>query len=85
MSGFGCNSDLSNIEMGRTITVKWRGKPVFIRHITPAEINSKTFPMEHLRDQETDVDHRTLMGIRSVLVCPHLGCVPIETLETLVE
>jgi ubiquinol-cytochrome c reductase iron-sulfur subunit len=24
--------DLSNIEPGQTVTVKWRGKPVFIRH-----------------------------------------------------
>lgn len=24
--------DLSNIQPGQTVTVKWRGKPVFIRH-----------------------------------------------------
>lgn len=24
--------DLSNIQEGQTVTVKWRGKPVFIRH-----------------------------------------------------
>ncbi len=27
--------DLSNIEMGKTITVKWRGKPVFILSLIP--------------------------------------------------
>ena len=30
--------DLSGVEEGMSITVKWRGKPVFIRHRTPAEI-----------------------------------------------
>ena len=30
--------DLSGIEEGMAITAKWRGKPVFIRHRTPAEI-----------------------------------------------
>lgn len=24
--------DLKNIQEGQTVTVKWRGKPVFIRH-----------------------------------------------------
>ena len=30
--------DISQIEVGQAITVKWRGKPVFIRHRTPEEI-----------------------------------------------
>merc|ERR1712224_435824 len=32
--------DVSAVEEGQTITVKWRGKPVFIRHRTPDEIAS---------------------------------------------
>ena len=28
------------IEVGQAITVKWRGKPVFIRHRTPEEIKA---------------------------------------------
>jgi ubiquinol-cytochrome c reductase iron-sulfur subunit len=71
--------DLSNIEMGKTVTVKWRGKPVFIRRRTPEEIAFEdAVPMEHLRDQETDVDRTLNQEFIVVLgICPHLGCVPI--------
>ena len=31
--------DLSNISVGQSVTVKWRGKPVFIRRRTTEEIN----------------------------------------------
>ena len=30
--------DLSNISIGQSITVKWRGRPVFIRRRTQEEI-----------------------------------------------
>ena len=47
--------DLSKIEMGNTITVKWRGKPVFVRRRTEAEIaKANETPMSELRDPETD-------------------------------
>lgn len=42
-------------QVGQTITVKWRGKPIFIRHRTKAEIDKESaVPMAELRDQETD-------------------------------
>jgi ubiquinol-cytochrome c reductase iron-sulfur subunit len=71
--------DLSNVEMGKTITVKWRGKPVFIRRRTPEEIAKEaSVPMEHLRDQEADADRTLKPEFIVVLgICPHLGCVPI--------
>ena len=31
--------DVSDIAEGSTVTVKWRGKPVFIRHRTEQEIS----------------------------------------------
>jgi len=71
--------DLSNIEMGKTVTVKWRGKPVFIRRRTPEEIAKEgEVPMDYLRDQEKDSD-RTLNPEYIVVlgICPHLGCVPM--------
>ena len=47
--------DLSKIEPGNTITVKWRGKPVFVRRRTEAEIaKANETPMSELRDPETD-------------------------------
>jgi ubiquinol-cytochrome c reductase iron-sulfur subunit len=71
--------DLSEVEMGKTITVKWRGKPVFIRRRTPEEIAAEdAVPMSHLRDQESDADRCIKQEFMVVLgICPHLGCVPI--------
>lgn len=51
--------DLSSIEPGNTITVKWRGKPVFIKHRTEEEISkAKDEDISKLRDPEED-DART--------------------------
>lgn len=72
--------DLGHVEPGNTITVSWRGKPIFIRHRTPEEIAEvEAVPMAHLRDQETD-EERCLKPEYAVVVgiCTHLGCVPIS-------
>merc|ERR1719330_2313812 len=72
--------DLSEIDMGKTITVKWRGKPVFIRHRTEDEIaGENAVPMAHLRDQEADEERVHKAEWLVVLgICTHLGCVPIS-------
>lgn len=72
--------DLSHVEPGNTITVSWRGKPIFIRYRTPEEIaDLRDVPMAHLRDQELDED-RTIKDEFAVVIgiCTHLGCVPIS-------
>ena len=72
--------DLSEIAAGKTVTVKWRGKPVFIRHRTPGEISTEAgVNMAHLRDQEAD-SARTIKPQWLVVlgICTHLGCVPIS-------
>ena len=49
--------DLNDVEEGSTITVKWRGKPVFIRNRSEKEVAKEAgVSMAHLRDQETDED-----------------------------
>ncbi|MDG1436485.1 MAG: ubiquinol-cytochrome c reductase iron-sulfur subunit [Rickettsiaceae bacterium] len=73
--------DIANIEPGRTLTVKWRGKPVFITHRTEEEINeAKNTPMKDLKDPEEDSE-RVKSGHEKWLVtigiCTHLGCVPL--------
>merc|ERR1712232_272963 len=72
--------DLGDISEGTTVTVKWRGKPVFIRHRTQAEITTEAnAPMVHLRDQENDFDRVHNPKWLVVLgICTHLGCVPIS-------
>ena len=71
--------DISGVEEGMSITVVWRGKPVFIRHRTADEIaSSEAVSLDELRDPETDASRvesaewLVVMGI-----CTHLGCVPI--------
>ncbi|KAG2496490.1 hypothetical protein HYH03_005315 [Edaphochlamys debaryana] len=71
--------DLSGVQEGETITVKWRGKPVFIRHRTDAEIaQSAEVAMAELRDPQKDVDRAINPKYLVVVgICTHLGCVPI--------
>ncbi|GMH38626.1 hypothetical protein BSKO_06510 [Bryopsis sp. KO-2023] len=71
--------DTSNIEVGQTITVKWRGKPVFIRRRETSDIEkANDVDMSSLRDPETDLDRAPQPEWLVVVgVCTHLGCVPI--------
>ena len=72
--------DIGNLEAGNAICVKWRGKPVFIRSRTPAEIEqAQAVDVKELRDPETDADRVQKEELLVVLgVCTHLGCVPIN-------
>ena len=72
--------DLSSLEEGQAITVKWRGKPVFVRHRTSEEIkNAKEALIDDMRDPEKDSDRVTNEKyIVLVGVCTHLGCVPLN-------
>jgi ubiquinol-cytochrome c reductase iron-sulfur subunit len=72
--------DLTKVVLGQQVVVKWRGKPLFVRHRTPKEI-SEAVAADHadLRDPQTD-DSRHKAGKPEWLiligVCTHLGCVP---------
>jgi ubiquinol-cytochrome c reductase iron-sulfur subunit len=71
--------DLSKIQPGTTTTVKWRGKPVFIRRRTADEIaKENAVDMGELRDKQADADRtQNPEWLVVVGVCTHLGCVPI--------
>ena len=70
--------DLSPIEPGQSITVVWRGKPVFIRHRTEEEIaQAEAVDVSSLRDKETDeVRVQKSQWLVTIGICTHLGCVP---------
>ncbi|TFK93058.1 ubiquinol-cytochrome c reductase iron-sulfur subunit [Polyporus arcularius HHB13444] len=71
--------DLASIPEGKNAIIKWRGKPVFIRHRTPDEIEeARNTDWKSLRDPESD-EARTKKPEWLVMlgVCTHLGCVPI--------
>ena len=71
--------DLSDISIGQSITVKWRGRPVFIRRRTQEEIvDANSVDVASLRDPIEDKD-RVQKEEWLVMegVCTHLGCVPL--------
>ncbi|KAI9059674.1 ubiquinol-cytochrome c reductase iron-sulfur subunit [Trametes sanguinea] len=71
--------DLASIPEGKNVIIKWRGKPVFIRHRTQDEIEeARNTDWKSLRDPESD-EQRTKKPEWLVMlgVCTHLGCVPI--------
>ena len=71
--------DISTIEEGQAITVMWRGKPVFLRRRTQAEIDeANAVEVASLPHPETD-EERVVVPEWLVLVgiCTHLGCVPL--------
>ncbi len=78
--------NIGDIEEGEQLTVKWRGRPVFIRHRTEKEIaEARAVPLSVLKDPQTD-EERLIKDIKAqykpqYLVmegnCTHLGCVPI--------
>lgn len=72
--------DVSGIAEGTTLTVKWRGKPVFIRHRTADEVAKEAgVPMSALKDAQADSDRVKDPEWLIVLgICTHLGCVPIS-------
>ncbi|CRL00677.1 CLUMA_CG013937, isoform A [Clunio marinus] len=71
---------LSDIAEGKSVTFKWRGKPLFIRHRTSEEISTEqSVAVSTLRDAQHDNDRVQDPKWLVVLgVCTHLGCVPIS-------
>ena len=71
--------DISNVEKGQSITVLWRGKPVFIRRRTAEEIaKAREVNLDELKHPEKDEDRaRDPEWLVMLGVCTHLGCVPL--------
>ena len=85
--------DISGVEPGTQLTVKWLGKPVFIRRRTPEEIEAAravdvtTLPDQMAEngnigaDADASDQNRALDATGEWLVmvgvCTHLGCVPL--------
>jgi len=71
--------DLSPIGEGQSVTVMWRGKPVFIRHRTSEEIaEAKDADLAKLPDKQSDEERvKKEQWLVTVGICTHLGCVPV--------
>ena len=85
--------DISDLAPGSQLTIKWRGKPVFIRHRTEEEVarsqseDLSTLPDTDARNSNLPPEaaaidkNRSIPGHEAFLVmigvCTHLGCVPL--------
>ncbi len=71
--------DLSPLETGQSLTVMWRGKPIFIRRRTEEEIRSAENVSEseliHKASDQSRVKKSEWLVV--IGVCTHLGCVPL--------
>ena len=77
--------DLSSIAEGQAIKAIFRKQPLFVRHLTGAEVAAANkVSVSTLRDPQTLAD-RTKAGKSQWLitkgVCTHLGCVPLGAAE----
>ena len=65
--------DVSSVQPGKTITVLWRGKPVFIKRRTSEEIaEARAVKMEDLKDPQKDEDRaKNPEWLVMVGVCTH--------------
>ena len=84
--------DVAGVEPGSQLTVKWLGKPVFIRRRTEEEIDAarnvdlailpdKTSGNENIEGSDASDINRSLDAkgewLVMIGVCTHLGCVPL--------
>ena len=85
--------DVSDLEPGAQLTVKWLGKPVFIRRRTEDEIQEaravdlgdlpdSSAENKNLKEADASDVNRTIdeegEWLVMVGVCTHLGCVPLN-------
>lgn len=76
--------DLSSMVPGQRLTVKWRGKPVFIDFRTESSLREvRAEELSILKDPEPDLD-RVVRDPWLVVVgvCTHLGCIPLGQSES---
>jgi len=80
--------DIGKLEPGAMITPEWRGKPIFVVHRTPAQLEELPALNDRLKDPDSEIAgsqppyiHGIDRSIRpEILViiglCTHLGCSP---------
>jgi len=71
--------DLTPVAVGQSLTVKWRGKPVFIRHRPEDQIKAaEEVPLSQLPDPQPDSARvQKAEWLIVIGVCTHLGCIPL--------
>ena len=72
-------ADLAPVKVGQRLTLTWQGKPVFVDHRTPEEIQKALdVDVSSLRDPQKDSERvKKTEWLIMVGVCTHLGCIPL--------
>ena len=77
--------DLTPIQEGQAMKTEWRKQPVFIRHLSAAEIQqANQVDVGGLRDPQTLAERTNPEQPKWLItlgVCTHLGCVPLGAAE----
>ena len=86
-AGAPVKADIGKLEPGQMVVVEWRGKPVYVMHRTPEQVEDLSKLNDSLKDPNSDIsaqpayisgDARSLRPEILVIVglCTHLGCAP---------
>jgi ubiquinol-cytochrome c reductase iron-sulfur subunit len=86
-AGAPVKADISKIEPGQMIVVEWRGKPVYVLHRTPEQIEGLVSLNDDLKDPDSAISSQPdyITGIDRAIrpeflviegLCTHLGCAP---------
>ena len=78
--------DVTPIAAGQGIVLMWRGKPIFVRHRTAAEIQeaqaAKPADLKEPQADATRVKAGHAEWLVLVGICTHLGCIPAGSKPT---
>ena len=86
-AGAPVKADIGKLEPGQMVVVEWRGKPVYVLHRTPEQLDGLATLNDQLKDPDSEIsdqpayiegDARSLRPEILVIVglCTHLGCAP---------
>ena len=86
-AGAPVKADIGKLEPGQMVVVEWRGKPVYVLHRTPEQLDGLATLNDQLKDPDSEIsdqpayiegDARSLRPEILVIegLCTHLGCAP---------
>ncbi len=81
-------ADISKVEPGQKLNVRWRGQPVYIIRRTPELVAGLATLRDRLADPDSKIDHQPMYAANAtrsikpeiaviIGVCTHLGCAPM--------
>ena len=86
-AGAPVKADIGKLELGQMVVIEWRGKPVYVMHRTPAQLDALPELNSVLKDPESKISDQPayITGVDRAIrpellvlvgLCTHLGCAP---------